>query len=587
MAYAPGFAKPAQPRSAGCARPPARMTSLPRPAGYDRGPACQHESRADARARQQVRRCEQWDCSTGSSTASSAPSTVPSPRPSSPRSSRSRSPPRSAAPWTTAPPSWATAAPSCPTSSRSSSSDTDYDRLSGYEEELENELVAAAQEHAESQRYQPGGPLQVNFASADDLETGVFRVRTATARRPGAAPKRGEEGYAAAPAPSPAAPPAAAPVPRPRHTDDDGLEATQRQAPVAPPAQPRRVNPADRPWLDIDGERYPLMGAITVIGRDDSADIVLDDPGISRRHCEIRVTNDGPHLVASIRDLGSTNGTFVNGERITSRAWTTGTGSPSGAPTPSTAPDSGDARMSELTLTIIRLGLLALLWVFVLSVVGVLRGDLYGTRSSAARRASRAPRAAQPARPRRRRARPHPPKRQKRHRIRRAPLPGRHRGPLTGTTSRCARRARSSAATPSAPSSSTTTSPRPARADLPPRRRLVRRGPGLDQRHLRRHERLTGPVRGRGRHTLRIGKTVSSCGRQHAMAIALRYAARSDLGLVRSETRTPGMPVRTCSPWPTAWAATPPATSRARSSIGALVALDGESLGAARRARLC
>ena len=36
--------------------------------------------------------------------------------------------------------------------------------------------------------------------------------------------------------------------------------------------------------------------------------------------------------------------------------------------------------MSELTLTVIRLGLLALLWIFVFSVVGVLRGDLYGTR---------------------------------------------------------------------------------------------------------------------------------------------------------------------------------------------------------------
>jgi hypothetical protein len=198
-------------------------------------------------------------------------------------------------------------------------SDTDYDRLGGYDEELEIELIAAAQEHAESQRYQPGGPLQVNFASANDLETGVFRLRTSTARRPGNAPKRGEEGYAAAPAPSPVTPPAAAPVPSPRHTDDDGLEATQRQAPVAPPAQPRRVNPADRPWLDVDGERYPLMGAMTVLGRDDTADIILDDPGISRRHSEIRVTNDGPHLVASIRDLHSTNGTFVNSERISSQ----------------------------------------------------------------------------------------------------------------------------------------------------------------------------------------------------------------------------------------------------------------------------
>lgn len=191
-------------------------------------------------------------------------------------------------------------------------SDTDYDRLGGYDEELERELIAAAQEHAESQRYQPGGPLQVNFASVNDLETGVFRLRTSTARRPGGTD--GAQGYAAPAAPAPAAPAAG-----PRHTDDDGLEATQRQAPVAPPTQPRRVNPADRPWLDVDGERYPLMGALTVLGRDDSADIILDDPGISRRHSEIRVTHDGPHLVASIRDMGSTNGTFVNSERITSQ----------------------------------------------------------------------------------------------------------------------------------------------------------------------------------------------------------------------------------------------------------------------------
>jgi len=36
--------------------------------------------------------------------------------------------------------------------------------------------------------------------------------------------------------------------------------------------------------------------------------------------------------------------------------------------------------MSELTLTVIRLGLLVLMWAFVFSIVAVLRGDLYGTR---------------------------------------------------------------------------------------------------------------------------------------------------------------------------------------------------------------
>ncbi len=49
--------------------------------------------------------------------------------------------------------------------------------------------------------------------------------------------------------------------------------------------------------------------------------------------------------------------------------------------------------MSELTVTVVRLGLLALLWVFVFSVVGVLRGDLFGTRVST-RRPPAPPRAA-------------------------------------------------------------------------------------------------------------------------------------------------------------------------------------------------
>lgn len=50
--------------------------------------------------------------------------------------------------------------------------------------------------------------------------------------------------------------------------------------------------------------------------------------------------------------------------------------------------------MSELTLTVIRLGLLALLWVFVFSIVGVLRGDLYGTRVLTRRKSKPSPRPA-------------------------------------------------------------------------------------------------------------------------------------------------------------------------------------------------
>ena len=207
---------------------------------------------------------------------------------------------------------------------------TDFERLMGFSDMLTDELVASAQEHAESQRYQPGGPIQVSFVSKDDLETGVFRVRPSTAKA----------GAPAAPAVSPAAPPAvpspapegsapstpAAPAPSgadPVHAEGwawapaGGAAIPPTHDPVAPSSP--RTHPAQRPWLEIDGDRYPLLSAITVLGRDNTADVILDDPGISRRHTEIRVTSDGPHLVTSIRDLGSTNGTFVNGERITSQ----------------------------------------------------------------------------------------------------------------------------------------------------------------------------------------------------------------------------------------------------------------------------
>ena len=60
--------------------------------------------------------------------------------------------------------------------------------------------------------------------------------------------------------------------------------------------------------------------------------------------------------------------------------------------------------LSELTLTVMRLGLLVLMWFFVFAVVGVLRGDLYGTRvkrrGGGGRAAKAAARGASPAPPR-------------------------------------------------------------------------------------------------------------------------------------------------------------------------------------------
>jgi hypothetical protein len=66
------------------------------------------------------------------------------------------------------------------------------------------------------------------------------------------------------------------------------------------------------PVLDIDSKRYPLLKARTVIGRGSDADITVDDSGTSRKHIE--VSWDGRR--AQVRDLGSTNGSQLNGSPV-------------------------------------------------------------------------------------------------------------------------------------------------------------------------------------------------------------------------------------------------------------------------------
>lgn len=67
----------------------------------------------------------------------------------------------------------------------------------------------------------------------------------------------------------------------------------------------------DCPVLEINGRQYLLTADKTVIGRGSSSDIVIDDPGISRNHLEIDITDHG--VIA--RDMGSTNGTYVEGHQ--------------------------------------------------------------------------------------------------------------------------------------------------------------------------------------------------------------------------------------------------------------------------------
>ena len=68
----------------------------------------------------------------------------------------------------------------------------------------------------------------------------------------------------------------------------------------------------DCPMLEIGEHQYLLTESKTIIGRGSDCDIVIDDPGISRKHLEIDITDNG--VIA--RDLGSTNGTYVEGHQV-------------------------------------------------------------------------------------------------------------------------------------------------------------------------------------------------------------------------------------------------------------------------------
>jgi pSer/pThr/pTyr-binding forkhead associated (FHA) protein len=65
-------------------------------------------------------------------------------------------------------------------------------------------------------------------------------------------------------------------------------------------------------WLKYRGTRFPIRRGETLLGRSAYCSIVLSNPLASRQHCAIRL--EGGALV--VEDLESSNGTWVNGERI-------------------------------------------------------------------------------------------------------------------------------------------------------------------------------------------------------------------------------------------------------------------------------
>jgi len=69
--------------------------------------------------------------------------------------------------------------------------------------------------------------------------------------------------------------------------------------------------------LQLEGQfikETPLSKDLTTIGRSDTCDLPVDNPGVSRVHCQIKYIKKTNTFL--IHDNGSSNGTFVNGEQI-------------------------------------------------------------------------------------------------------------------------------------------------------------------------------------------------------------------------------------------------------------------------------
>ncbi|WP_208860789.1 FHA domain-containing protein, partial [Streptomyces griseoflavus] len=111
-----------------------------------------------------------------------------------------------------------------------------------------------------------------------------------------------QAGPAAAP-PMPSAPP---PGGRPGGGYGYPGPAGGQQPPAAAPGGRTRY------WVEINGARHQISRATLVMGRSTEADVRIDDPGVSRRHCEIRTGTP-----STIQDLGSTNGIVVDGQHTT------------------------------------------------------------------------------------------------------------------------------------------------------------------------------------------------------------------------------------------------------------------------------
>jgi hypothetical protein len=179
----------------------------------------------------------------------------------------------------------------------------DYDQLHSFEAALVEELASYLIAYARRENWTLVAKPRISLHADDDLDTGEFGIATRTAS---------QEPVAAG---APASPP-----PQMSHTVVFQPPAAAPVVAVAP--DPGEAAPAARTCgvVRFGSSIHELDAPVTVIGRSRQCDLVVVDPNVSRRHCEIR--REGDDFV--VIDLGSTNGVVVNGTETRRQALTEG-----------------------------------------------------------------------------------------------------------------------------------------------------------------------------------------------------------------------------------------------------------------------
>jgi Protein of unknown function (DUF3662)/Inner membrane component of T3SS, cytoplasmic domain len=217
-------------------------------------------------------------------------------------------------------------------------SPSDHERLVPWESQLTNSLAELVQDYLDENRWETIGDVEVYLARDEQLHTGVFGV--ASRMESGAPPRRRPYDslslpivpgqplghYAQGPHPPgpPPMPPQPAPPPFQPHREPEYAGPYQPGPPAPPPPQPGPPPAEQQPRrraatamliVDQTNRRYDLRTGSNIIGRGTDSDLQLLDQGVSRRHLDLQYDGN----FATAYDLGSTNGSTVNGHEISSQ----------------------------------------------------------------------------------------------------------------------------------------------------------------------------------------------------------------------------------------------------------------------------